>query len=197
MALDDWHLIYDFWFGEDGRGTAAASARMNKWFSKNPDFDREIREKFGPHLESFQPEDYLSWRSQPKSMLSLVILLDQFPRNAYRGTARMFAYDHWALAFAKEAVAKNDHQELAFSESMFLLMPYEHSESRADQADSLRLFTELAQRDPKAGAELVDYARRHKEIIDRFGRFPHRNQTLGRPSTPEELEFLTQPGSGF
>ena len=123
--------------------------------------------------------------------LAAVIVLDQFPRNMYRGASRAFAADGAALSLAKEALMRGFDRELSIDERKFLYMPFEHSENPAEQARSMELFGTLE-------SELdLDYARRHKEIIDRFGRFPHRNAVLGRISTPEEIEFIKEPGSSF
>jgi len=186
--------IYDYWVG-DGR------PRMELWFKKDPKVDNEIRAKFGPWLDDYDASVFEPWKSTPQGLVSLVILLDQFPRNAYRGTPRMFEFDNEALEVAKEGLEKGLHDQLNLFECMFLTLPLEHSEDITDQIESVRLFQDL---DARTGPEqkafsksLLDYAVRHHAIIERFGRFPHRNEVLGRASTPEEIEFLKTPGSGF
>lgn len=187
--------VFKFWFGD---GT---KPQMQLWFTKNDGTDKQIRDKFGPILEKFDMIDFESWKSTPEGHLSLVVLLDQFPRNAYRGTPKSFEYDNDALEVAREALDKGLHDLLPPHQAMFLLLPFEHSEDITDQRESVRLFedqhTRLASIDKKMADETLDYAKRHMKIIEKFGRFPHRNIILGRESTREELEFLKTPGSGF
>ena len=132
-----------------------------------------------------------SWRTTARGMLAAVIALDQFPRNLYRGDPRAFAADPAALALATEAVERGLDRAMSIDERKFLYLPFEHSEDPAVQARSVELFAALEDEDT------LGYALRHKEIIDRFGRFPHRNEVLGRESTPEEIEFLKEPDSSF
>jgi uncharacterized protein (DUF924 family) len=174
----DPQALLDFWFGQDRKA----------WFEKNPVFDEEIRARFLALYEKAIAGGLDQWRHEAKSCLALVILLDQFPRNMFRGTARAFEADALALAAARAIVDRGWDQAMSEDERSFAWLPFEHSESLADQETSLRLF---------AGHANLEWARRHWEIIRRFGRFPHRNAILGRESTPEETEFLKQPGSGF
>jgi len=170
--------ILDFWFGQDRKA----------WFEKNPAFDEDIRSRFLPvHEEALQGR-LGAWHRDPRSCLALVILLDQFPRNMFRGGARAFAGDPLALQAARTIVANGWDRAMTPDERTFAYLPFEHSESIEDQELSMRLFQ---------GNENLEWARRHWEIIRRFGRFPHRNAALGRESTPEEAEFLKRPGSGF
>jgi uncharacterized protein (DUF924 family) len=181
------HLAADvlrFWFGEGAeRGKA-----HKRWFEKNSTFDAEIRARFLPLYESLAGND--DWLSRPDDCLARIVVLDQFPRNMFRGTPRAFAADPAALAAAKHAVAKGYDREFLTVEKQFVYLPFEHSESLADQERACELMRPL-------GDDLYDWAVRHQRIIERFGRFPHRNEILGRKSTPEEIEFLKQPGSGF
>ncbi len=172
--------VLDFWFGADRKA----------WFEKNPAFDEEIRARFLPLYERAASGALEAWRAAPDSCLALVILLDQFPRNMFRGSARAFAADPLALQAAKHAVSQRFDQGLSLDERTFLYLPFEHSESLADQARGCELMQPL-------GEEVYRYAVRHREIIERFGRFPHRNAALGRENTPEETAFLKQPGSSF
>lgn len=176
--------VLRFWFGEGAeRGRA-----HKRWFEKNSTFDAEIRDRFLPLYEQLaRSGDWLSGRDDS---LARIVVLDQFPRNMFRGTARAFAADSLALAAAKHAVAQGYDRDLLPVEKQFVYLPFEHSESLADQERSCELMKLL-------GEDLYDWALRHKRIIERFGRFPHRNEILGRASTPEEIEFLKQPGSGF
>jgi uncharacterized protein (DUF924 family) len=176
--------VLRFWFGEGAeRGKA-----HQRWFEKNSMFDSEIRSRFLPLYEALAAND--AWLSRPDDCLARIVVLDQFPRNMFRGTPRAFAADPIALAAAKHAVAVGYDRRMLDVEKQFVYLPFEHSESLADQARACELMRPL-------GEELYDWALRHQRIIERFGRFPHRNAILGRESTPEEVEFLKQPGSGF
>ncbi|MSQ54035.1 MAG: DUF924 domain-containing protein [Betaproteobacteria bacterium] len=180
MSTIDPHPILDFWFrGADKR---------KEWFEKNAAFDAEIHTRFLPLWETALAGGLIEWRDTPRSCLAYIVLCDQFPRNMFRGEARAFATDPLALAAARGAMERGWHRELLPVEQLFVYLPYEHSEQLADQERSLELF---------ARHENYDYAVRHWEIVKRFGRFPHRNEALGRATTPEEAEFLQQPGSGF
>jgi uncharacterized protein (DUF924 family) len=170
--------VLDFWFGQDRKA----------WFVKNPAFDAEIRARFLDLYERAAAGGLEPWMDAPRSCLALTVVLDQFPRNMFRGTARAFAADGLALEAARAIVERGWDQVMSNDERTFAYLPFEHSESLDDQETSMRLFE---------GTENFDWARRHWEIIRRFGRFPHRNAILGRASTPEEAEFLKQPGSGF
>jgi uncharacterized protein (DUF924 family) len=174
--------ILSFWF----------SGRVEPlWFSSEPALDAELRERFGTLVSAAFAGELDDWLETPEGALALVILLDQFPRNIYRGTPAAFAADAKARDVAERALARGHDHQVEPARRMFFYLPFEHSEQLADQERSLALFTALGD------AELLDYAVRHHEIIARFGRFPHRNAVLGRPSTLEEQAFLTQPGSAF
>ena len=178
MASHRAQEVIDFWFDE----------AAERWFEKNSTFDAEIRSRFLPIYEELSAND--AWLSQPRDCLARIVVLDQFPRNMFRGTPRAFAADPLALAAAKHAVANGYDRSLRDVERQFVYLPFEHSESLADQERACELMRPL-------GEELYGWAVKHKVIIERFGRFPHRNAILGRKSTPEEIEFLKQPGSGF
>lgn len=171
-----------FWFEE----TPPAA-----WWKVDPTFDAAIRQRFGPlHRAAVQGELW-AWRSTPPGRLAEVIVLDQFSRNIHRETPLAFAADPMALALAQEAVAGGHDQALPPQRRVFLYMPYMHSESVLVHGEALRLFAAL-------GIENnLDFERRHQAIVERFGRYPHRNAILGRTSTPDELAFLQQPGSRF
>ena len=181
--------VLDFWFGPKP-GAARA-----EWFRKDPAFDEEIRRRFGELHAAAARRDLEAWRLSPEPLLALVIVLDQFSRNLYRGDARAFAQDAHALECAKQAVARKDDLGLLPVQRQFLYLPYEHSESLADQEACVELMRSLDAFEQTRGVS--DWAVRHRDVIQRFGRFPHRNAALGRPSTPEETEFLLQPGSAF
>jgi len=183
--------VLDFWFGT---GDARGKARI-EWYRKNPAFDEEIRRRFGALLDAAARRELEAWRAEPASMVALVVVLDQFSRNLFRDDPRAFAQDAHARECAGEALARGDEGVLLPVERQFLYMPFEHSESLADQALCLERMASLDGFAETKG--LLEYARRHEAIIRRFGRFPHRNAALGRPSTPGEIEFLRQPGSRF
>lgn len=172
--------VLDFWF----------SPQVSRlWFASTPEFDRELRERFEPLLERATKGELRSWRETPEGALALVIVLDQFPLNMYRGQAKSYATGEQAVAVAKEAVARGFDRSLPHSELAFLYLPFMHSESMADQDQSVALFE-------KAGlTDNLGFARHHHELIRKFGRFPHRNAALGRKSTPEELAYLSSKGA--
>ena len=160
-----------------------------KWFRKNVDFDREITQRFLACHEAAAAGRLADWEATPEGALALLILLDQFPRNMFRDSARAFATDPLARAVAERAVARGLHRQMPSGERMFFQLPFEHSENLADQERSLALSLEIN------GGKADSYAEGHADIIRRFGRFPHRNATLGRLTTPEEQAFLD--GGGF
>ena len=175
--------VLAFWF---------APGRADKWFERDEGFDAEVRETLGPLCRQALDGGLDHWGETARGTLALIILLDQVPRNLFRGEARAFAGDERALALAKRALARGLDQDLAVEERVFLYMPLEHCEALADQELCVALMSGL-EGDPK----WLDYALRHRDIIARFGRFPHRNALLGRASTPEEEAFLGEPGSSF
>ena len=183
--------VLRFWFGDaDERGI-----RRKCWFEKSAGVDAEIRARFAGLHESAAAGAHEAWRERAPECLALVVVLDQFPRNMFRGDARAYASDPLALAAARHALERGYDRALRPVERLFLYLPFEHSESLADQLRACELMEPL-----NAFAETQDahrYAVRHCDIIRRFGRFPHRNAILERPSRPEEVEFLAEPGSGF
>jgi uncharacterized protein (DUF924 family) len=174
--------ILSFWFSEQVRA---------KWFVRDDGFDAELLGRFGALLPKAKRGELAHWAENPDGALALVILLDQLSRNVHRGTPEAFAADPLALSTAKHAIAQGYDLRLTPEERGFLYMPFEHSEVLADQDSGVALFEALGSEEP------LDYMRRHRDIIARFGRFPHRNAILGRSSTAEEIEFLKQPGSSF
>ena len=174
--------ILDFWFQE---------LTPDDWFGGGDEVDDRIRERFLELHEALREHVPESWRTSARGMLAAVIALDQFPRNMYRGDARAFAADTVALGLARDGVTRGFDREMSDDERKFFYLPFEHSEDPAVQARSVELFASLENEDT------LGYALRHKEIIDRFGRFPHRNEVLGRVSTPEEIDFLKEPDSSF
>ncbi len=174
--------VLDFWFQE---------IDPKFWFAKDEDFDRHLAMRFGADVEHALAGGLLLWEDRPEARLALILLLDQFPRNLYRDTAKAFAGDARALALTLDAMARGWDRELPPPERQFLYMPLMHAEDAAIQGKSVAAFTALGDEDS------LNYAIRHKRIICRFGRYPHRNDALGRPSTPEEKAFLLEPNSSF
>jgi uncharacterized protein (DUF924 family) len=181
-----------FWFAA---GTPEFLRPRKVWFWKDPAFDAEIRERFQGDWERAARGELAGWADDRERALALTILCDQVPRNIFRGDAKAFSTDALARAVAERALARGDDAAVAPVQRLFLYLPFEHSEDLADQRRSVALFESLAS-DPDSAVP-IDYARRHLAIIERFGRFPHRNRALGRASTPEEEEFLLTPGSSF
>ncbi|MDH3319591.1 MAG: DUF924 domain-containing protein [Betaproteobacteria bacterium] len=160
------------------------------WFVKNPDFDAQVRSRFLALHEAAAAGRLAHWADEPRSCLALVIVLDQFPRNMFRGEARAFATDPLALAAARVILRRGWDKQMSTSERLFAYLPFEHSEALEDQKLSSELMKDFDE-------EQRRYAERHRDIVERFGRFPHRNAILGRESTAAEIEFLKLPGSGF
>lgn len=186
-ALD----VLAFWFGAD----PSLEGRRALWFGKDAATDALIRERFLPTHEAAARGDLDAWLDMPTSALALVVVLDQFPRNMFRDTPAAFATDARALDCARRVLERGWDAALSPAERMFLYLPFEHSEDLVDQRRSVKLFAAL---DAVPGmADALDYALAHYCVIRRFGRFPHRNAILGRPSTAEETAFLAQPGSRF
>lgn len=177
-----WKEIVSFWFEE---------IEPKMWWVADPSFDQQIRERFGHLLVQAAQGEMYSWRNEPQGRLAEIIVLDQFSRNIHRNQPMAFSQDPMALVLAQEAVAAGILHSLSPIERAFLLLPYMHSESKLIHEVAESLYREHA---PPSNYE---YELKHKVIIDRFGRYPHRNQILGRVSTPEEIEFLKQPGSRF
>jgi uncharacterized protein (DUF924 family) len=186
--------VLEFWFG-----TAADAQRhlpRKQWFVKDDTFDAQIRTRFSALIEQAIAGELATWANTPESALAQLIVLDQFTRNVFRGSARAFAGDARALPAARAMVASKADRRLSGVQRQFVYLPFEHAEDLATQRVAVQLFAQLEADDPAVGEVLI-WAQRHLEIIERFGRFPHRNAALGRTSTPEEITFLTQPGSSF
>ena len=174
--------VLEFWFDE---------ATRPHWYLRSEAFDARVRDELGPlHARAVRGE-LDAWATEPRGALAVIILLDQASRNLHRGSADAFASDALALKHARATVDAGHDRAFTEVERVFLYMPFEHSEALADQERCVALMSELPT------PQWRDYAERHHRIVARFGRFPHRNAVLGRESTPEELEFLKQPGSSF
>jgi uncharacterized protein (DUF924 family) len=193
MSTSAWRPVLDFWFlpeGDPGHGKSRP-----EWFRKDLAFDALIQQRFGEAISRALAGEFVEWDGDPRGALVRIILLDQFTRNAFRDTPRAFAGDARALAAARAMVDSGRDRMLAPVERWFVYLPFEHAEDMAIQERAVALFNALA---AEPGLDdIADYAVRHRDIIARFGRFPHRNRILGRDSTPEEIEFLKLPGSGF
>ncbi|MCA1370019.1 DUF924 family protein [Bradyrhizobium sp. BRP14] len=174
--------VLKFWFTE---------LSYDHWFTPDPELDQQCVQRFqASHLALSRKLDDV-WRATPSNWLAAIILFDQLPRNMYRGSPLAFATDCLALREAKLAVGASADLTVPEEWRAFFYMPFEHSEDLTDQTMAVKLFTELGD------ANYLDYAIRHREVIERFGRFPHRNAILARTSTPAEEEYLAQPGAGF
>lgn len=183
--------VLRFWFGEPHE----YGNKRKSWFEKNPAFDAELRDRFLALHDEAMARRLEHWRMSPSECLAYIVVLDQFSRNLYRNDARAFAADALALEAGREAIARGFDRSLLPVERQFVYLPFEHSESIEDQRQCCTLMKSLIDH-PETG-DVLEWALKHLHVIERFGRFPHRNAALGRRSTPEELEYLAQPGAGF
>jgi uncharacterized protein (DUF924 family) len=192
-VIAHWSEVLAFWFG--AADSPALGRYRKQWFEKSAAFDALCRERFLATHEAAAAGRLDGWGERPLGALALVVTLDQFPRNMFRGTARAFATDARALAVARAMVARGFDAAYVPAQCWFAYLPFEHAEDLAAQAESLVLYERLRGDPPSASP--IAYAQRHYGVIERFGRFPHRNAVLGRDSSPEELAFLATPGSAF
>lgn len=193
--------LLEFWFADAAFSPGRASARSDMWFNSSPVLDRECRLRYGALLDTAGRGELDAWLAEPRPALALVVLLDQIPRNIFRGSARMFAFDGRALARAVAACDAGFTARLHPIEGSFLYLPFEHAEDLTMQDRGVDGLQALAAGAGPGFREIlegfVDYARRHREVIRRFGRFPHRNAVLGRTATPDELAYLRGGGESF
>ena len=208
-ATEHSDAILAFWFGADGSGAdtavATVAARQSAlWWGKDAAVDQDIRSRFEADLLAAAENRRADWADTPQGMLALILLLDQFSRNMYRDTPQAFAFDALAQQCCHLGLAQGFDQQLSLLQRVFFYLPLEHAEDLDDQEYSVQLFRALAKQgakeDPACKASLDNYlkfADRHHAIIARFGRFPHRNAILGRPSTADETAFLKEPHSSF
>lgn len=193
--------ILSFWFEDVTAHPEKLGAQMKRWYSGGKPLDAEITQRFGATVDALASGLAQTWASQgPRQRLAAIIALDQFSRSIHRNSAKAFASDPLALRIAKDAIANGDDKALHPIERIFLFMPFEHAEDMSAQREAIRLF-EALQADAtdhtrEAFKSALDYAHRHADVIAKFGRFPHRNDALGRASTPEELDWVKQHG-GF
>jgi uncharacterized protein (DUF924 family) len=193
--------VLAYWFGPPGSAAEVAGRQRMLWFGKSAANDQEVSERFADTLLAATAGQLDHWPGTSRGRLALIILLDQFPHHIHRNLPQAFATDPQALALSLGALAEGVDQQLAAIERVFLYLPLEHAESNEMQDLSVSLFEKLAHEAAADELSLFDdflnYARQHRDVVARFGRFPHRNEILGRPSTAAEVEFLKQPGSRF
>lgn len=200
--MQPWQPLLDFWFGDPADDALRAKRQAPLWWGKSSETDALLTRRFGAQAEAAANGELADWAELPSGRLALILLLDQLPRNIHRGTPTAFARDLLAREQCLKGLSLGMDRQISPLERVFFYLPLEHAESREQQARSVALFEELAAEQAHSPANetfagFADFARRHQVIIERFGRFPHRNVTLGRTSTPEEAAFLLQPGSGF
>lgn len=193
--------VLSFWFGENPNTAEAVGSLVGTWFGGGPAFDDAIRASFGALPDAGLAGELDGWRADPQETVALVLVLDQFPRNLFRGSAQSFRYDARGLEIAKHAIERGWDQEVTPLEALFFYLPFEHSEDLADQQRCLRLVESLVGRVSEglrpSFEGFVSFAERHLAVVERFGRFPHRNEALGRTSTAEEEAFLSGGGDTF
>ncbi|NCN41646.1 DUF924 domain-containing protein [bacterium] len=192
--------VYKFWFRDIEISSNYATRQSALWFGHDPKVDEKIRSRFSMTMEKVARRDHEEWTTTEKGLISCIVLLDQFTRNAFRGSSKMYQNDRRALEIAKEAVREGRDRTMNLFERVFLYLPFEHSEKLEDQQLSLILFKGLVQDQDEFLKPIADgyltYAQKHFDVIETFGRFPHRNKLLGRPSSEKELEYL-KAGGGF
>ncbi len=192
--MSDIEEILSFWFSTIRDEPSYFEEYAPRWFVQNADFDREIVRRFQAYYELAAQGQLTHWTETARGGVALILVLDQFPRNMFRNDPRAFATDPLAQQIAEQMIAAGFDRQLRLAERYFVYVPFMHSEKRAHQQRSMLLFQQLAAQ--RAYFD-TSYAVRHQQVIERFGRFPHRNSVLGRVSTSAELEFLKQPGSSF
>jgi len=193
--------ILDFWFGELNEHGCSSPEHRKRWWTKSDAFDEAIQSHFLDDYEAIVVGEREAWRSTARGALAYIIVLDQFSRNMFRGTPKMFAADELAREVCREGLDAGFDAELSFDERVFFYLPLEHSESTTDHELCMELFERLLESAPQPlegdAKYYLDFALRHKAIIEHFGRYPHRNEILGRASSDEEAKFLEEPGSSF
>jgi uncharacterized protein (DUF924 family) len=199
--IADSEAVLEYWFAGALTQPQAIERRQRVWFAGGESFDRECAERFSATLAAAGNGELDQWGCSPRGRLALILLLDQFSRNIHRGTARAYENDERALATCREGIEQEHDRQLSPIERTLFYMPMEHAEDRAVQALSVQHFEELAEEGPEELRELLranaGYAREHRDIVERFGRFPHRNAVLGRTSTAEEVAYLTDDAPRF
>jgi len=201
VSVPDAEDVLDFWFADAATGPEAIARRNAVWFQGGAPFDDECRKHFGAALEAATDGELDHWLESPRARLALIVVLDQFSRNIYRGTAAAYGQDARALAACREGIEQGHDRQLAPIERSFFYLPMEHAEDREVQALSVQQFEGLAREAPEELREPLlanaRYARHHREIVERFGRFPHRNAVLGRAGTADEDAYLADDAPRF
>ncbi|MFQ2905625.1 DUF924 family protein [Aeromonas allosaccharophila] len=200
--MQPWQPLLDLWFGDEADDALRATRQAPLWWGKSSETDALLASRFGELAKAAAEGSLAHWADAPCGRLALILLLNQLPRNIHRGTPAAFAQDPLARDLCLKGLSIGADKSLSPLARVFFYLPLEHAESREQQARSVALFEALAAEQAGTPAQatfagFADFARRHQVIIERFGRFPHRNDILGRTSTPEETAFLQQPGSGF
>lgn len=198
--MQEYADVLNLWFGSMEQGVSSSEYRK-RWYTGGAAFDELLREQFLAEVESALAGELVEWEQSAEGVLALIILLDQLPRNLFRGDKRAFSGDNRAIQLAKQLCKSDDDRQLQYDQRVFVYMPYMHSESLEDQQECIELFKQLKQDAPKTQQDFyqssVDYAVKHMEIVKRFGRFPHRNQVLERKTTSEEQQWLDSGGERF
>lgn len=196
-----WQSLLDWWFGPPGSAAAVAAARHRLWFGYQVEQDQDAALRFGSNCAEALDGGLQDWIAEPQGWLALILLLDQLPRMIYRGTPQAFAGDTRARQLVAEGLARGREQQLAPIERTFIYLVLEHHEALASQVLAVERFRMLLDgaepEDREVFAGFLDFAEQHRDVIRRFGRFPHRNSILGRDSTPAEQAYLAEPGAGF
>ncbi|MFQ1765928.1 DUF924 family protein [Aeromonas veronii] len=200
--MQPWQPLLDLWFGDEADDVLRATRQAPLWWGKSSETDALLASRFGELAQAAAKGSLAHWADLPSGRLALILLLDQLPRNIHRGTPAAFAQDALARDLCLKGLSIGVDKSLSPLARVFFYLPLEHAESREQQARSVALFEALAAEQANTPAQatfagFADFARRHQVIIERFGRFPHRNDILGRTSTQEEAAFLQQPGSSF
>ena len=193
--------VLDFWFGQPGPAAEVAARQRPLWFGKSAANDQQVTDRFADTLTAAGAGQLDHWARTPRNQLALIVVLDQFPHHIHRNQGLSFAYDAQSLTLALDMIQSGNAARVAPIERVFVYLPLEHAESLELQDQSVALYTQLAAETHAAERPLfdgfLDYAVKHRDVVARFGRFPHRNELLGRPSSSEEIAFLQQPGSRF
>jgi uncharacterized protein (DUF924 family) len=197
----DAESVLEFWFADASSGREALERRNRVWFRGGASFDRQCSERFAAALAAAADGALDSWKEWPRGRLAMIVLFDQLSRNIHRGTAEAYAHDARALELCREGIERGHDRQLSAIERTFFYLPMEHAEDREAQALSVQQFEALAKEGPAELHEQLaanaSYAREHRDIVERFGRFPHRNAVLGRDNTPEEEAYLADDAPRF
>lgn len=198
---EPWQPLLEWWFGTSGSAQEVAAQKGKLWFGKRDSQDLEARERFGERVEQALAGGLTEWAQRPEGWLALVLLLDQLPRMLFRDSPKAYSGDIRAQALVAQGIAADFDRQLQPIQRVFILLVFEHCESLDVQNECISRYLELLAQQPEGDralfADYLDYAEKHQKVIAQFGRFPHRNEVLGRESTAQELEFLSKPGSRF